>query len=308
MHDQLIGKDLILFDKMEPYYQNSIRDGFKLLLESKHLYQSVSIIPPEESVFDKNYKEFMAGTMPPSDFKVDYQQLSNRACLLSWNIISSDIPKGGYSILQEEKGIESLSITPPDVKLYCRNCKRIEAFNFQYGHTLLKEYTRNPNSTEESIEQVFALAYQCQSCKKSPEIFLVSRKNLKLTICGRTPIEIVDRPNFIPKEQADYFSDAVLAFDSGQILAGNFLLRTFIEQFVRSISKNPCSDDMDMIFSEYNDKLPTFFKEQMPSLKAIYGKLSDDIHGAAGSADLFEQSKSDIIQYFDAMRVHKINL
>jgi hypothetical protein len=81
--------------------------------------------------------------------------------------------------------------------------------------------------------QIFFLAYECQSCKSFPEVFMIRREKMKLTPSGRTPIEKVEIPKFIPKAQREFFSDAIIAFNSGQILAGKFLLRTFVEQYVR---------------------------------------------------------------------------
>jgi len=69
----------------------------------------------------------------------------------------------------------------------------------------------------------------CQSCKSFLEVFLISYKNKKLTICGRSPIEYIEVPKSIPKNAQQYYSDALLAYQSGQHLAGNFMLRVLIE-------------------------------------------------------------------------------
>jgi adenylate kinase len=74
-----------------------------------------------------------------------------------------------------------------------------------------------------------ALSYQCQSCKGVPEVFLVRREHLKRTNAGRAPIEHVEVPKDIPKHVSRFFRGAIVAHQSGQTLAGIFLLQTLIE-------------------------------------------------------------------------------
>ncbi|MGO9060157.1 MAG: hypothetical protein ACLQU2_22675, partial [Candidatus Binataceae bacterium] len=56
-----------------------------------------------------------------------------------------------------------------------------------------------------------------------------------MTLTGREPIETADAPNFVPKGQARYYSEAIIANGAGRILAGLFYLRTLIEQHMRSV-------------------------------------------------------------------------
>lgn len=162
----------------------------------------------------------------------------------------------------------------------------------------------------QQAEQVFVFPYQCQQCKGPPIYFLVRRTGLKLTLCGRDPIETVDVPKFLPNRQRKYFSDALVAHHAGQTLAGLFLLRTFIEQFwislglsVTAKSKRSTGDELA---EGYNQKLPPAFRAQFPSLGDIYRKLSVAIHGASADAMLFETAKSQIVEHFDARRLFKM--
>lgn len=187
------------------------------------------------------------------------------------------------------------------------------------SHAVLPKFLveKTPEETITSIlqrsqqaEQVFLFPYQCQQCKGPPIYFLVRRTGLKLTLCGRDPIEEVDVPKFLPKGQRKHFSDALIAHHAGQTLAGLFLLRTFIEQFWRSLglrvtpkSKRSTGDELA---EAYNQTLPSSFRSQFPSLGDIYGKLSAAIHGADADSILFETAKAEIIEHFDARRLFKI--
>jgi hypothetical protein len=128
---------------------------------------------------------------------------------------------------------------------------------------------------------------------------------MKLILCGRAPIEEVEVPSVIPKKISKYFSDAIVAYQSGQTLAGNFLLRTIIEQWCRSKIQEP-SLKADEIIDKYMESLPDNFNSQFKSMREIYGKLSDDIHKAIGSPGLFEEAKDAIIEHFEARRIFRL--
>ena len=126
---------------------------------------------------------------------------------------------------------------------------------------------------------------------------------MKLTLSGRTPMEQFKVPKLFPKARRRFISDAAIAFNSGQVLAANFLLRTFIEQYVRAETDNLQSQDLDDIFAKYGVKLPDDFKQRFPSLKSIYETLSVDIHSATGSQATFLKARKDIETHFDAKRI-----
>ena len=155
-------------------------------------------------------------------------------------------------------------------------------------------------------EQIFSLAYQCQSCKSIPEIFMVRRDNLKFVQSGRTPMEEIEIPSCLPKKQKKYFSNAIIAFNSGQTLASNFLLRAFIEQYIRSLSATPDSQNIDALFVEYGKDLPDDFKQRFPSLQSVYDKLSEDLHMATASENVFLQVRIDIEKHFKARELFEL--
>ncbi|HKI54626.1 MAG TPA: hypothetical protein VJ987_10915 [Anaerolineales bacterium] len=296
------------YNRMEPYYVKSIENGIKLLLETKHLYQNLEIELPDIKISRDEWKKLIEKTPkivgqkdPVIEDPITVMGISPAEILWSVQNPHSRRPSFYLGDNEETDVWVSIDFLPPTTKLFCRKCKRIEAFNFQYGSDLLKEYKDDTQHfLEQEDKQVFSLAYQCQSCKSLPEIFLVQRDGLKINQSGRAPMEKFETPSSLPKDYEKYFSGAVIAFNSGQTLASNFLLRTFIEQFVRSQSSIPDSQSIDILFDEYNKKLPDDFKQRFPSLKSVYEELSNDLHLATASKDVFNNAKDDIVKHFQA--------
>jgi len=99
----------------------------------------------------------------------------------------------------------------------------------------------------------------------------------------------------------------VIAHNTGKTLAGLFYLRTFIEQFARRKTAAKGRLAGDQIFDEYNKTLPDKQRDQMPSLRNWYDKLSEALHEAKSDNALFEQAKDEIERHFDFRRLYKIN-
>lgn len=200
----------------------------------------------------------------------------------------------------------NILFVPPDIKLFCMKCDRIEPFNVLNGSDLFARVNilNDPVQSKAGVVQIFTLSYLCQSCKAIPEIFLIRREGSKLTLSGRSPMEHVDVPKVIPKIVAHFYSGAIVAHQSGQTLAGIFLLRTLIEQFAYTKSTNPKTAD-DAI-DQYMASLPEDFKARFPSFREIYSLLSVDIHSAKGSPDVFEDSRAKIIKHYEARQLFGI--
>jgi hypothetical protein len=151
-----------------------------------------------------------------------------------------------------------------------------------------------------------ALLYQCQHCLGTPEGFLVRRTGWNLGLHGPSPIEVVEVPAYVAKPECWLYRDAAIAFNSGKILAGLFYSRTFVEQFARRITGRTGVTG-DQILDEYNKTLPSPAKDQMPSLRVWYDKLSGAQHSARQDAALFEAAKTEIDTHFDIHRVLKMS-
>jgi hypothetical protein len=262
--------------------------ALRLLLQEKHLYQSVEIETSDLR------KEPNASERRPLDKQtlIDQQTLIDLA--KPWRIFPKAGAPSGDGLLQVQM--------PGSLKLFCCKCQRGEAYN----PVDAKDLSAGEEGFGQSrhFYQHFGLSYQCQMCKRTPESFLVRRDNLKLTLCGRAPMEYVEVPHVIPKERREDFSVALVAHQSGKTLCANFMLRTLIEQWVRGYTGK--RERVDCLLEAYAANLSKEFRDTFPSLGSIYEELSQDIHDAKGSPELFESAKQRIIRHFDARRVFNL--
>jgi hypothetical protein len=153
---------------------------------------------------------------------------------------------------------------------------------------------------------LFALLLQCQRCTGKPEAVLIRREGWRLSLHGRSPMEYVEVPKYIPKQERHLFRDAIIAGHSGKTLAGLFYLRTFIEQFARRVTGETGRRPGNEIMEDYGKTLPERHRGSMPSLREWYERLSEPIHAAKDDEKLFEEAKEAIELHFDIRRVFKI--
>jgi hypothetical protein len=131
---------------------------------------------------------------------------------------------------------------------------------------------------------------------------------MDLHLEGRSPIEHVEIHSSLPKKEGKWFKDAVVAHQSGKTLAGLFYLRTFVEQFSRRMTGTLHDKKSgDEIMSAYSDSLPDKVRDSAPSLKELYGKLSEAIHGAKEDTELFDRTKERIEEHFEFRRLYKLD-
>jgi len=261
----------------------------KNLLENKHLYQHVTI----------NAGEILKQ-------QIDVEPLPHLKIHLSkWS--GEELPKVRF-VVAEQPINNSATLVPLNISLFCRTCERREAF----APLWYNEVGNNPIfragkqiAFPEGL-QIFFLVYQCQRCFGKPEGFLIRRESWSLSLNGRSPIELVEVPKYIPKTESWFYRDAVIAFNSGKVLAALFYLRTFIEQFARRITGQIGRATGEEILDEYYKTLPAPTKDQMPSLREWYDKLSEALHSANPDAALFETAKTQIDKHFDIRRVFNI--
>lgn len=296
-----------LFHLMEESFSSSIVDGFKDLLENKHLYQSVNIKFPSFEVAYKNVPKIPNLKKIQPDILTECQHIYNSAPEFGWQVNSpktTNYMALGLSGVPNKRVVE-IEFTPTTIKIFCPTCDRIEPHNFYYGIDFFRPI-KEPDEELPNDFQIFLLSYECQSCKNTPPVFVVRRKNIKITLSGRAPMEQVVVSKIIPKSQEKFFSDAIIAYNSGQILAGKFLLRTFIEQYVREVTENKTSPNIDGLLEKYAEVLPKDFKERFPSLADIYSRLSVDIHNADSTPELFVQYQLLIEKHFEAKKVFEL--
>lgn len=268
-----------------------IKENLRQLLESKHLYQSIKI----------EYQDLIDGLEGSASFVRDITEEFIERTNWEWEPFD---PAAQRMVHPTSDSPRTIHFKVPDVKLFCEVCGRIEAFNVVAADDFLthRHFGVSINTTDDKTIQVFVFSLQCQSCKSEPEVFLVRRHGMKLTISGRAPIEHVTVPKVIPRDLHRFYSGAIVAHQSGQTLAGIFLLRTLIEQWARQKVGND-KLKADDILDKYMDTLPDDFRERFASMRDLYGKLSADIHSAAGSVKLFEDASGKIVEHFEARKL-----
>jgi hypothetical protein len=253
-------------------------------LESKHLYQTVTLA----------YEDLIEG-LEAKDFSESLQA--------NWFPIDRVNPND-YILSGAKKS--PICFETPDVKLFCQPCNRIEAFNSISSEDFFQRESRPRFSMISGQRvQIFVFSFLCQSCKSTPEVFLVRRQGLKLINSGRAPIEYVEVPTAIPKSVKPFYRGAVLARHSGQTLAGIFLLRTVIEQWSREVTCQPDSW-ADEALEAYMETLPEDFKQRFPSFPKLYTDLSADMHTARGDPALYEETRAEIVRHFEARRIFNL--
>lgn len=293
--------DRVRFTRVYILFADVIQSAFKELLEKKHLYQKIDIQWPSPEILQQGSKELSASGKN-EEYWLVFAKLSQGIMWLVTN------PNQSYEFKPQNAGqILMLPVTPPTVRIYCQKCEEVNPFNFHSGSDVFENdhnYSKNVGMVKGG--QVFVLQYQCQNCKLLPEVFLVQRDHLRLSLAGRAPMEKVVVPKYIPKSVEKYYSGAVIAFNSGQILPAKFMLRVFLEQLVRDVSDDKKTTDIDRLFAEYKSTLPEDFKQRFPSLETIYAGLSEHIHSANETPDLFNSARDDIDRHFDAKRLYRL--
>jgi len=287
VHEAIEALDLIILEK--------ITDGLKNLFQMKHLYQNVKI----------ELDLSQAASPPGTDSLARFVEMALPH-------VTKKIPGPWFPIQTVESNPDLQRKNPiffstPDVKLFCQNCDRVEAFNSIFTEDFLYRGAENYTGvvSDRGIMQIFVFSFLCQACKAAPEIFIVRRENFKLILCGRAPIEHIQVPTVIPKDIRRFYSGAILAYQSGQTLAAIFLLRTLIEQWAQSVATEK-DLQADEAIDTYMATLPKDFRDRFSSFRTLYGDLSYDIHTATGSSELFEKARSQIDEHFEARRLFKL--
>lgn len=282
-------------------------EGIKTLLEQKHLYQKVDIDPKEVI---QGYVKQMTEPHHRNDFK-----LWTTTHLASERFTIDIAQMQLLNIGGKSTGTSHIRVTLPHPSLYCKTktCDRRETFtpvwftevsNELHGATIGLGFKKVVPPTG---WQMFLLVYQCQRCLGPPEGFLVRRDGWTLSLHGRSPMEQVELPKFIPEKESSYYRDAVIAFQSGKTLAALFYLRTFVEQFARRVTGMTGRATGEEILDSYYKTLPSPMKDQMPSLREWYESISVPIHEGKDDLDVFNAAKEAIDKHFEIRKVFKMS-
>ncbi len=303
--------------EFNPAIAGAVSNALKRLLSDKHLYQAVEpdleFIPELAQKVHKQRPEMSVVLLP------GHGGTAPRRTPETIARSATEIAKGAWIPYVRPAAEKSQAITTignagspvqfelPTINSFCDTCQDRWPFNpVTEGAMCVIE------RGQRQLGQLYLLGYQCQQCKGIPIRFLVRRDGPKLRLTGRDPIEVLPTPKALPKNQATFYGDAQIAYHAGQTLAGLFLLRTFVEQFWRSlpevqtlIQQQPraTGDEQGTV---YQANLPLDFKNRFPSLSDIYAKLSAAIHEARADAALFDDCCGKIVEHFEARRLFKL--
>lgn len=292
--------------------------AIKELLETKHLYQNITINLSDIFESIKQVKDDPASTYPiptqvmrarTNEIRKNLHESANHILNALWIIETETCAIKQAAVFQPSSGIVDTSKTksrvclPPIQIAYC-NCNAILPAHNSGFKGLLPNLSPCDIQDDPVPIQILFFPYQCQSCRGEPVIFVVRREGAKLQLVGRSQFEKIVKPDYIPKTEGIYYDYAVIAFNCGHILAGLFYLRVMIEQYLRRILKNKEKISGDELCDKYALLLADDYpKERCPSMKTIYEELSLKIHAADSDANQFEKSKKDIEKHFDVLRI-----
>jgi hypothetical protein len=276
----------------------------KMLLEEKHIYQQVII--DAKSLISAWATKVRAAS---SGIMIDETEFDKEHFVMATSKMSLAERSG------PPQGAPQLTLLLQNPKLFCAKCDASEVFRPVWYHDLTNELLKDQrfgHHTGPAVEvpsgfQIFTILLQCQRCTGKPETVLVRKEQWRLSLHGRSPMEHVEVPKFIPKQERDLFRDAMIAAHGGKILAALFYLRVFIEQFARRVIGETGRRFGDELMEEYGKTLPEAHRSTMPSLREWYEKLSEPIHAAKEDPRLFEEAKDAIVQHFEIRRVFKMS-
>ncbi len=279
-----------------PFVNLHIAATFRIVLEEKHLYQRVTI------PFDRFAVEVRETVI--EGYRAGYDR-----------DLRSQSPR---IVLGSTKTREEFCFAPVNVKLYCRTCKRREAYSCLSARDITSEIL-NQQTMQQGARftpplhippdlQIFLFVYRCEGCsaRGKPEAFLLRREGWVFSIDGRSPLEHIEIPAFIPEKEKRLYRDAIIANSAGKTLAATFYLRCFVEQFARRVTGMEGRHTGEEIMSAYAKTLPVRLRDDLPSLKECYEQLSVPIHDARDDADLFKKALESIESHFDIRRALKV--
>ena len=200
------------------------------------------------------------------------------------------------------------------MKVFCAECDHREPHSpihcYDVGNELLKQATlgrslANFKPPSYPRFQLFVLQYLCQG-KRTLQTFVVRRENWELILEGRSPMEHVEVPSFIPKPERHLFRDALIAMHGGKPLAALSYLRAFTEQFARRFTGLVGKVTGEEIMAAYSESLPSAHRDPMPSLRQWCERLSEAVHEAKDDSELAEQTRAETERHFDIRRVFRI--
>lgn len=277
--------------------------ALQTLLEEKHIYQHVVIDAKSLIAAWESKVRGLGATIQDGD--TDFEKTRFTLSDTQLDLVDRWGPPDGSPVL---------TIIVSNVKLFCSTCDEREIFSAVWYRDMANELNKPVafaaaarKTPPEDGFQLLYITLQCQRCLRKPAGFIVRRDGWKLSLHGRSPMEQVDVPKYIPKEERHLFRDAMIAAHGGKILAALFYLRVFVEQFARRVTGETERRFGADLMEDYGKTLPDPHRGTMPSLREWYEKLSEPIHAAREDEKLFEAAREAIEQHFEIRKVFKIS-
>jgi hypothetical protein len=145
-----------------------ITGTLKVLLEQKHLYQSLNV----------EYSKLLLNPKDDKAVKASFDHIHATMQQSWW-----PIDPFGSKRYASDRDARSVYFEPPDVNVFCYICDRVEAFNLVSAEECISRDVRFPDLSAKErgvLVQAFVFSFQCQRCKGAPQVFLVRRVGLKL--------------------------------------------------------------------------------------------------------------------------------
>ena len=303
--------------KIEVVLHGQIQKALIQLLETKRLYQSVEIdlLPVEKEIRSAVALRKQPPVAPMSTVggshvsKAVWERAQrepyDKALALfrsrQWQFDTEYYP---LRIPGHNQGAGPVYFRTPTIKIPCRFCDSIEPAHNSGYPGLKDQVTSIPMGMGQGgYCQTLVFPFLCQSCKKVPVAFSVTRRANKLTLSGSSEFPSVTVPKEIPTEEAEFFSKALISHSAGHTLAGILYLRVVVEQHMRRIARKKGKATGDELWKLYRTHLNADFPKSFKTLGTAYEELSEKIHNADASVDQFENSRQDIERHFQALKL-----
>jgi hypothetical protein len=302
--------------EIEKLLHSTVYETLENLFEEKHLYQYVKICTKlikqkiaEVKTFDLPTDLAPTATLNVArteNTKADLEWYLNQLISSPWQFDTESHPLGMPLAKLGDKNSPLPCFRIPTIRIACHFCDGVlRAHNSGFLGENQLVYRVTVGNNEEKVCQIFTFPFQCQNCKGEPIFYLIRREGLKFQITGRSHFPEVDIPKFIPKKEKefDHFRNAIICHTANQPLAALFLLRVFIEQYMRRVTQITEKVICDSLADSYSLWLPENFPSQFNSFKRVYDELSRRIHAADPSAEQFDQSRKDIENHFEQLKL-----
>jgi len=204
---------MAILDAFSQLFAALAGEQLKILLETKHLYQKVSIEPKDivTQVMEK---------VLPDKRQVYFAELVKG---MQQRLTLTENPTfAGVNTLQ-------LWLPVKNVKLFCEKCDAREAFK-PIWHSDITFEIRTKHKTQASLGtqnfkiefvdsfQLFALTYQCQRCESLPTTFIVKRSGNDIFVEGRSPLSTSNSRSSFQTKNGSGFVMRSLPFKQARFL------------------------------------------------------------------------------------------